>query len=239
MKNKKIAISCTGLLLLAAVNFFLFKIALKNSLDLMEVYVARSSIGPRVQVTEDMIQTILIPSAYLNFNTFLNKEEIVGKWTDIQGMIPEGSLFYKTMLYDEKTLPDMPSLLLKENQVVYSMATDLISSAGNSLIPHQKVDIYCTIEPQRNKPIVDLLISNVRILSLKDRNGVDMQSEKSQPVPYVITIALDQDQISILSNAVKLGSIQMYASSSSYEYGEESVLNTDSLVLEYLIHGFE
>jgi len=239
MKNKKMAISCTGLLLLAAVNFFLFKIALKNSLDLMEVYVARSSIGPRVQVTEDMIQTILIPSAYLNFNTFLNKEEIVGKWTDIQGMIPEGSLFYKTMLYDEKTLPDMPSLLLKENQVVYSMATDLISSAGNSLIPHQKVDIYCTIEPQRNKPIVDLLISNVRILSLKDRNGVDMQSEKSQPVPYVITIALDQDQISILSNAVKLGSIQMYASSSSYEYGEESVLNTDSLVLEYLIHGFE
>ena len=239
MKNKKVAVSCTGLLLLAVTNIFLFKIALNNSLDLMEVYVAKSNIGSRVQITEEMVESILIPSAYLNFDVALKKDESIGKWTDIRGRIPEGSLFYKIMLYDEKDLPDLPSLLLKENQVVYSMATDLISCAGNSLVPHQKVDIYCTIEPQRNKPLVDLLISNVRILSLKDRNGVDMVNEKSQSIPYVITIALNQEQIPILSSAIKLGTIKMYASASSYQDGDESILNSESAVLEYLINGFE
>lgn len=238
MKNKKTIISCTGLILLAISNVFLFKTALEKSIDLVEVYVASSNIAPRIQITEEMIETISIPSAYLNFNTILNKEEIIGKWTEIQGMIPQGSLFYKTMLYDEEELPDMPSLLLKEDQVVYSMTTDLVSCAGNSLIPNQKVDIYCTIELQRNKPIVDLLIKNVRILSLKDRNGIDMDNEKSQSVPYVITVALDKDQISILSSAAKVGTISFYASA-SYQDHAESVLNENSIILEYLLNGFE
>ncbi len=239
MKSKKIAVSCTGLILLAIANVFLFKSALEKSIDLVDVYVASSDIAPRVEITEEMIETISIPSAYLNFNVALNKDEILGKWTEIQGMIPKGSLFYKSMLYEETDLPDMPALLLKEDQVVYSLTTDLVSCAGNSLVPNQKVDIYGTVEPQRNKPIVDLLISNVRILSLKDRNGIDMENEKSQSIPYVITLALNKDQISILSTAAKIGSISFYTSSFSYQDQKESILNSNSVILEYLSNGLE
>lgn len=237
MKNKKVLISCSGIILLAAVNAFLFQIMLDRSLDLVSVYISSMPILPRTEITEEMITTITVPSAYLNENTVLNKDEIIGKWTDLQGLIPMGSMFYKSMLYDMKELPDMPSLMLKDGQAVYSMTTDLVKCAGNSLVPGQKIDIYCMVEIQRNHPIVDLLISNVRILSLKDRNGEDLESEKSRNVPYVITLALEKTQIPILTTALSVGEINLYASSSSYQNAEESCLNETSAVLEYITNG--
>ena len=57
MKNKKIAVSCTGLILLAVLNMFLFKKSLEKAIDLMDVCVAAYDIDPRVQITEEMITT--------------------------------------------------------------------------------------------------------------------------------------------------------------------------------------
>ena len=66
-----------------------------------------------------------------------------------------------------------------------------------------------------------------------------MDNERSQSVPYVITIALDKDQISVLSSASKIGTLSFYASSASYQDLNESILNEDSVILEYLSNGLE
>ena len=44
---------------------------------------------------------------------------------------------------------------------------------------NQKVDLYVTIEMKKEKPVTDLLISSIRILSVKDRKGNLMGSKNS------------------------------------------------------------
>lgn len=220
-----------GIGICLVVNICLFKILLDKTIDLVEVPIAAEIIKPRTQISKDMIKVIEVPSIYVNEDVYVNVEDIEDKYTEIQGMIPKGSMFYKSMLFEEKDLPDYPGLMLKENQNVFSLSTDLIKSSGNSLVNNQYVDLHVTIEKKKENPITDLLFSSVRILNVLDRKGKDM-SESSTNIPYVINLAIDSKWIGLLKTASEIGSIDLYATTFPQE--DECILNEESAVLNEL-----
>ena len=228
--NKK-NLTLIGAVSLLICNGLLFKIFLDKKLNLIEVPIAAVQIEPRQKITEDMIVIKKIPSVAVQENTVLNQEDIIGLYTEIEGIIPKGSYFYESMLFEEEALPDYPALKLKENQNVFSLSTDLIKSSGNTLTNNQLVDLHVTIEQKKEAPVTDCLLSSVRVLNVKDRKGNDMK-ESSGKVPYVINLAVDQDYVKLLQMAKQIGSIELYATSLSSE--EECVLNEESKILEYL-----
>ena len=171
MKNRKNLAAAGGISLLL-VNGLLFKVILDKTIDLKKVPVAAVTIEPRTQINKEMIAYKEIPSIFTDDSCAMSEEEILDKITEIEGKIPKGSLFYKQMLFDETELPDYPSLKLKAGQSSFSLGTDLLKSSGNSLTANQKVDLYVTIEMKKEKPVTDLLISSIRILSVKDRRGI-------------------------------------------------------------------
>ena len=110
-----------GIVLLILMNCLLFKIVLDKKLDLVEVPIAKQQIEPRTQIKTDMIELIEVPRVLLNEDCVLEKKEALNKYTEIEGIIPKGSLLYKSMLFDESELPDYPTLKLKEGQNVFSL----------------------------------------------------------------------------------------------------------------------
>ncbi len=235
MNNKKvIGVGVISVILLVLINYLLFNLALSNKIALVEVYVANRNIYPRTEIKETDLKTIKIPKAYLIDKAVKKKSDIIGKYTEIQGMIPKGSLFYQEMLHDKNDLPDYPSLLLKSSQVSFAIQSDVVRSSGNTLTVGQKVDLYVTINRKDGPPIVDCLIKAVRITAIKDRNGLAISDSKSSKIPYVVVIAVEQSQVEYLKVATKIGALDLYGVNTSYQDNEESLLQKDSKVLEYL-----
>lgn len=233
MKNRK-NLAVAGVLSLLVVNGLLFKVILDKTIDLKKVPVAAVTIEPRTRIEKEMIVYKEIPSIFTDESCAMDESEILDKITEIEGKIPKGSLFYKQMLFDEKELPDYPALKLKEGQSSFSLGTDLLKSSGNSLTANQKVDLYVTIEQKKEKPVTDLLVSSIRILSVKDRKGNLMGTKNSSNVPYVINLAVSNEYVELLKIASKVGTIDLYAVADDRK-DEECVLNEASKVMELLV----
>lgn len=233
MKNRK-NFAAAGVLSLLVVNGLLFKVILDKTIDLKKVPVAAVTIEPRTRIEKEMIVYKEIPSIFTDETCAMDESEILDKITEIEGKIPKGSLFYKQMLFDETELPDYPALKLKDGQSSFSLGTDLLKSSGNSLTANQKVDLYVTIEQKKEKPVTDLLVSSIRILSVKDRKGNLMGTKNSSNVPYVINLAVSNEYVELLKIASKVGTIDLYAVADDRK-DEECVLNEESKVIELLV----
>lgn len=234
MKNKKNA-AMIAIALLIMVNVLVFNIALDRSVEYVEMPYARVDIKPRTKITAKMIGTKKIAKNALG-NCFDEKKKVVGKYSEINGMIPKGSPFYKSMLHQEKDLPDYPTLQLKSGQTAYSLASDLVKLSGNTIVSGQKVDIYVTVPQKQENPIIDRMVKGVRVISIKDRKGLDIDDEQSTKIPYVVILAIQDEIVPYLKTASKIGSIDIYAPTINYTSEEESLLVNDSKVLPYLNH---
>ena len=220
-----------GLIVLLIINVLLFKILLDKQLDLVEVPVAKVRIEPRTQIESEMVEMVKVPKVLLNEDCVTNIKEAVGKYTEIEGIIPQGSLFYHSMLFDEDELPDYPSLKLKDGQNVFSLPIDLVKSSGNTLTNNQRIDIYVTLTPKKENPISDALLLSVRIINVVDRKGTDMKKSELN-IPSVINLAVDEQYVALLKKASEMGSIDLYATAFPQE--EECILKQESAVLPML-----
>ncbi len=233
MKRKTIKITAAIIcgLALGALTILAAVVYSRITMDLVPAYVASHDIPPRTKITASDLTVIRIPSAYLAPGTYRRKEEILGRYTEIQGMIPAGSPFYANMLYEEDSLPDYPASQLKQGQAAYSLETDL-ASAG-SLTAGMRVDLYLTVDFHDSSHASQCLFQHVRIISLKDHQGIEITDERSTGMPYLAVIALNRKDVETMSVADEIGTVKMIASSSSYDSTKEAVLVGKDLVDRY------
>lgn len=202
-----------------------------KSINLLEIPVAAHDIDPRTRIDESDIKFIAVPNAYLMDNAFRTKEEVVGKYTEIQGAIPKGSPFYKSMLFEEAELPDHCVLQLENGEAVYSFHGD--NGTFSSLTAGLRVDVHITISMNNAPAITGILLEHARILALKDHQGTDVKSRDSSGVPYIIEIAVQKTDLDLMTLAETTGELRFFASSDSYQ-DEEAVLCAESAAVQYL-----
>ena len=193
--------------------------------------VAARDIPPRTQITEEDLVEISIPENYLQ-NACLAKEEVIGKYTDIQGMIPAGSPIYASMIHDPATLPDHPELQLKEGQAVYTLETDL--SGAGSIASGQRVDVHLSLELENKTPLTGNILNHARVIDIKDHQGISLDDPESTGVPYLILLAVKREDVELLNMAELSGEVRLFASSSSYDTELEAERVTDSPIYTYL-----
>lgn len=221
----------TGILVLlfcAAVN-----LRAEQMLDLRKTCIAAKDIPPRSKIKEEDILEIEVPQAYLQDHTFNEKAEIVGKYTDIQGKIPAGSVFFEGMLKEEKDLPDNPTAQLKEGQSAYTLETDL-ARLGGAVVPGQRIDIYVTLTRRDGSPVSGCLVENARVIAVKDHKGLDLDDPQSTGTPYLAILAVNRGDLPYLSAAETAGEVRLFSSGRSYDSTLEAVMAKDNAVVEYL-----
>ncbi|MBE6111036.1 MAG: hypothetical protein E7194_11565 [Erysipelotrichaceae bacterium] len=236
--RKTIAAKAALAVLLAAallvMNFLLFQIYVGAKLDLKETYIAAHDIMPRTKISEDDLIAVKIPERYLQNLACNDKSRIIGRYTEIQGMIPAGSPFYESMLYDESEIPDHAGAQLRENQVSFTLEVDVTSVSNMSA--GQRADIFVTINPRSDNPVTGCLLRNVRIIDIRDHRGISLSSPESNHVPYIAELAVNSAHLELLSMAKTAGTIQLYMSADSYNTDNEAYLDETSPVTAYLIN---
>ena len=228
-KHRKLLLA--GSLLL--VNVLVFMIALAKTNEMVKMPVAKEAILPRMKITEEMVAYIEVPKQAVRNNMYQSKKAIIGKVAAIEGLIPKGSFFYKGAIEASDTLKDAPALALKKGQSAFSLSCILLISAGNSIVAFQHVDVYVTIDDRSAGMKSDVLLQNVRVLSIKDRKGKELGKD-DDGVPYVCVLAVQDEQIPLLQKALEMGSVDIYAIHTSAYRQPEAVLKTSSEVLEVL-----
>ena len=199
----------------------------------IKVPVAAHDIMPRTMISADDISYVTVPAVYVNEVAYMTERDIVGMYTDIQGKIPEGSLFYRTMLHEPSSLPDYPHTKLKEGQVAYTLNTDAAHLGGNSIMADQRVDLYVSLKNENGSPLVDCLVRNARVLGIRDQKGYEISDPESTRVPAVILLALDEDCVRYLGMARMVGTIEIVVPSDTYA-DQEAALVSNSRVIPYL-----
>ncbi|MEG0176960.1 SAF domain-containing protein [Anaerorhabdus sp.] len=231
---KKIIACVLVIILIIIADFYLIDYLSVKKINLVDVYVASRTINPREIIKESDIKTIKIANDYVLPGVIHNREDIVGKITSLQGLIVKDSMFYSEQLDDIDKIPDSAVPLLEKNQVAFTLTNESGNLDTTSFVVGQSIDIYVSIQQRNEKPVFDLLLESVRIVSIKDRKGIEISSVESTGTPFSLTFAINQDVISILSLANKIGELEIYSSKNSYQ-NNPSKLNKDSKILPYLV----
>lgn len=229
--NIRVVLCFVSLVGILALSYGTFRLFVKMKLDVKTTYVASHSISPRTIISENDLLEVEVANAYLINNAYIDKSEIIGKITDIQGTIPAGSPFYKTMLYEVDKINDQATSLLKEGQTAYTMNTEMYKVSSFTI--GNRVDLYLSLNDKDN-PLTGRILKNVRILSIKDNHGLSIENEESTGIPYYIELAINENDISWLTLAESVGDIRLFLSSNQTNPNLEAELDEESETFIYL-----
>lgn len=179
MKNKN-TVTILGIVLILGILYWGYTKQIKDATKEISVPVAKRTLQPRTLITKDDIETIKIPSIAVKSNVLRLNSQIVGKYTNVNSVIPEGSMFYKGVLIDQKDLPDSAFVEIKKGEVVYNFPVNMESTYGNSIFPGNKIDIYMKAVDDDRKIMVGKLLENVEVLAVKDSQGRNVFEDTSE-----------------------------------------------------------
>ena len=232
MKSKisKIIIGFFSIVLLYGV----FTIYIDYNLDYINILVSNTTIQPKTKLNENMFYSIKVPNNDIYNNYVKDYNEINNMYSSINQIINKDELIHNNFIDNNDVLNKNSFLSLNKGQTLYSIPIDVLDTFGNSIELYQNIDLYGEIEINNKDVVIDLLISNVRVIDIKDHSGLDINDIESTNIPYLMNIAIDNEYIPILMNLTKIGKIKIFINDTTYDINNESMLNEESLLLKYL-----
>ncbi|MDD3452950.1 MAG: hypothetical protein PHN42_01565 [Bacilli bacterium] len=198
IRNKN-TVTILGVMLVILILFLGYRYQINKAVSpISNIPVAAETIQPRTQITDDMIDYISVAPIVLQSNVIRLKASIVGKYSNYNTVIPEGSLFYKGVVVDEEDLPDSAFVDLEEGQIPYNFPVTMDSTYGNSIYPSNYIDIYMKALNEDGTLMVGKLIENVKVLAVKDSQGRHVfEDSSSSRTPATIIFGVT-DELNIL-----------------------------------------
>ena len=185
LKNKN-TVTILGVLACLVILFVGYNMRINQKTALVTVYYANQTIQPKTLITEEMVSRTQVPQSFILGQYFKNYDDIVGKYSNYNTMIAEGSLFYYDLLIDEASLPDAVLYDVNEGERLVSFSVDMVTTYGNSMMPGNIVDVYVKLVDS-DKIVYGEYFENVEILGVKDSNGRNVfeNTEETRTPAYI------------------------------------------------------
>lgn len=233
LKNKN-TVTVLGVMVVLVILYWGYSSQIKESVNPITVPVAAVTIPARTQITADMITELSIPSIAMTDNIYTSANAVIGKFTNVNVIVPAGSMFFREAVVDSGDFNDSIFEDLKDDEIPYLFGVDLETTYGNSIYPGNTVDIYMKATDDTDKVIVGKLLSNVKVLAVRDGSGNDVFENTAEArTPEYLVFALT-DEIHILMRKAKyIGSndIELFPvpHGGSYSASGETKVSTEYL----------
>ncbi len=205
MGNKN-TVTIIGVLLAVLIIWVGYNFRINQKVSLIRVPYAKVTIQPKTEITKDMIGYMQVAGAFVgNARYYRNEEDIIGKYSNYNTIIAEGSIFYADLLVDKKNLPDSSFTEVGEGNTVINYKVDMDSTYANSMMPNDYINIYFKANGDDGNVMFGKFISNVKILDVKDSNGqhVFEKSDEARTPAYML-FALPEDMHLLFRKALYL-----------------------------------
>lgn len=196
LQNKN-TVTIIALLACIGIIYFSYDQRIKAKTQPVNVPYATRKIGPRTLITQEMVSVKKVPGGVVTKNVMTNTNDIVGKYVINTAVIPEGSLFYESMVITWDEFPKSLFADIPSGYTVYNLSVDGESTYGNSIFPGNKIDIYfrTTInENGANKVWIGKFIQNITVLAVVDSSGKSVFETADNPgEPAYLMFAVPDD----------------------------------------------
>ena len=193
-----------------------YNIRINNATKPVRVPVASHTIQQKHQITSDDVRYIEVPRNALNGKFYSNGNDVIGKYTNVNVIIPEGSLFYAEAVTTKDALPDKALYDLKEGETLYYLTVNMLTSYTNSIVPDSYIDIYISTKND-GLALVGKLLKNVKVLQVKTSDGKNVFDNNDESrVPYVILFALPEDQHLLMRRINAINNYSVSSGTSSF-----------------------
>ncbi len=193
-KNKN-TVTIVGVILAIGILYWGYNTQISNAVTpVKNVPVAKETIQPRTLITEDDIALVDIASILLTDNAIRHSGLVIGKYSNYNAVIPQGSLFYETTIVEKDELPDSAFTKVKDGEVVYNFLVDTESTYGNSIFPGNKIDIYMKAVDDSGQVMVGKLVENVEVVAVKDASGQHVfENSEEERVPAFLIFGVEPE----------------------------------------------
>ncbi len=201
-QNKNV-VTIVGVVIILILLYVGYSSQINKAVDPVSVPVATETIQPRTEITDDMVEEVDMPNISISDNVITSKAAIVGKYSNVNTVIPAGSMFYTDTVINKDELPDAAFTKVKAGEVVYNFPVDMDSTYGNSIFPGNKIDIYMKVgNGDEEKIMVGKLLENVEVLAVKDSSGrAVFENTSEQRSPSMMIFGLKPDLYATLKKA--------------------------------------
>jgi len=200
LKNKN-TVTILGVLLCLVVLYTGYTMRINQKTALTTVYYANQTIQPKTEITKDMVSKMNVPTSFIKGAYYRNYNDIVGKYSNYNTMIAEGSIFYTDLLIEEANLPDSIFYEAKEGERLISFPVNSVTTYGNSIMPNNIVDIYVKLYNDREKLVYGEMYENIEVLAVKDSTGKNVfESTDEARTPAYIYFTLPEAKYLLFSS---------------------------------------
>lgn len=214
LQNKN-TVTFIGALLIVLVLYVFYNWNVSKAVSPIKVPYAKVTIQPKTEITSAMIGYMDIAAAGVKGSVITDVKKIIGMYSDVNTLIPEGSMFYESAVVSQEELPDSALYDVKEGESLYYLGVNMTSSYSNSMVPGNYIDIYIqttTTENGVNKVMVGKLVENVKILAVKTSNGQNVfENTDEVRIPATIIFGVSEDIHLLLRKASLIGNLNSYS----------------------------
>lgn len=200
LKNKN-TVTILGVIACLIILYAGYTMRINSKTALVDVYYAIETIQPKTLITEEMVGKASVPESFILGTYYQNYSDIVGKYSNYNTIIAEGSLFYSDLLIEEENLPDAIFYDVNEGERVVSFPVNMESTYGNSIMPGNKVDVYVKLITDNNKIVYGQFYEKVEILGVKDSAGQNVfESSEEVREPAYVYFSLEEVKYLLFSS---------------------------------------
>jgi len=204
LKNKN-TVTILGVLVCLVILYAGYTMRINQKTALVTVYYAKQTIQPKTLITEDMVAKNEVPESFIKGTYYKNYNDIVGKYSNYNTMISEGSLFYSDLLVEEENLPDAIFYDVNEGERVVSFPVNTVTTYGNSIMPGNIVDIYVKLINDQGKLVYGEMYENIEVLGVKDGAGKNVfESTEEERQPAYLYFSLPEAKYLLFSSMTYL-----------------------------------
>ncbi len=238
LANKNV-VTILGAVVLVVILYAFYMWRVNSAINPISVPYAKVTIGPRTKITNDMIGYVDIQASSIKGRVFYSAErDIINKYTNVNSTIPEGSLFYEDLIVRfedlaDSFLIDMPKDADGNYMIAYNFSVNVESTYGNSVYPGNYVDIYFIRKDtsvQNGKTLYGKLVSNVKVLAVKDAAGnhvFENVSENRQPSQIILAVTDEMDSLLRVAKTITNSNLIIVPTNASYRYEKEEEIITE------------
>ena len=207
-KNKNV-VTILGIIIILVILYMAYTKQINDQVSPVIVPVAKETIQPRTEITSDMIEMVEMPNSYVGDNVYKSENAVKGMYSNVNTVIPAGSMFYKDTVITKDELPDAAFSKIKAGEIAYNFSVDMESTFGNSIFPGNKIDIYMKVgNGSDQKIMLGKLIENIEVLAVKDSSGKAVFENTSESrTPSMLIFGLPGEYYSLLKKASYMSSL--------------------------------
>lgn len=211
--GNKNTVTILGVLLCIVILVIGYNKTINSQIKLSQVPYALQTIQPKTLITSDMVGTMSVPQAFIKVGEYYKSaQEVVGKYSNYNTMIAQGSIFYKDLLTEQKYLPDSYMYNVPKGSTVINYPVNMSTTYANSMMPEDYINIYFkailpAAESEENKDTIMFgkFLSNIEILAVKDSSGQHVfENTEEKRTPSYMLFAVKEEQHLLIRKALYL-----------------------------------